>query len=249
MPVYTVGKTKIPYEIRRGDNLARRYIEVTPDQVIVTVQHEDQDSDIQGFLKRKERWLFDHTQRLKNFSQDNQKIHRFVSGVKIPYRGRRVKLTVARGSDDQVHIHYKGGFFISLPDYVTADTQDEIIQSELRLWMKQQVRKDVQAYVRHYKALTGLTPKAVRVKDQKHMWGSCGKDGVINLNWHLVYAPKSVLEYAVWHEMCHLKHRTHDKVFWSYLRKYMPDYESRKIWLEENKGIDTIYLGAASHVS
>ena len=53
----------------------------------------------------------------------------------------------------------------------------------------------------------------------------------------LVYAPKSVLEYAVWHEMCHLKYRTHDKVFWSYLRKYMADYESRKIWLEENEAL------------
>lgn len=232
MPAYTIGKTKIPYELRRGENLERRYIEVTPEQVIVTVQSEDQDNDIAGFLKRKERWLFDHTQRLKDINRDTQKVHRFVSGVKIPYRGRKVKLTVARSSDDQIHIHYKNGFFISLPDYVTADMQDEIVESELRLWMKSQVRKDIHRYVKHYKALTGLSPKSVAVKDQKYMWGSCGKSGAINFNWHLVYAPKAVLEYAVWHEMCHLKHRTHDKTFWSYLRSFMPDYQERKEWLE-----------------
>ncbi|MGR9175657.1 M48 metallopeptidase family protein [Rhizobium leguminosarum] len=26
----------------------------------------------------------------------------------------------------------------------------------------------------------------------------------MNLNWHLIFAPKPVLEYAVVHEMCHL---------------------------------------------
>ncbi len=124
--------------------------------------------------------------------------------------------------------------FVSLPDYVTPMLQDDIIESEIRFWLKQQVRKDIRGYVKHYQMLSGLEPKSVRVKDQKHMWGSCGKDGAINLNWQLIYAPKSVLEYAVWHEMCHLKHRTHDKVFWNYLKKFMPDYQERKEWLEKH---------------
>jgi predicted metal-dependent hydrolase len=235
MPVYIVGKTKIPYEIRRSDNLARRYIEVTPDQVIVTVQSEDQEDDIAGFLKRKERWLFDHTQRLKNLSQDNHKDRRFVSGVKIPYRGRRVKLLISRNSDKDIQVYYKNGFYVSLPDFVTSSIQDEVVESELRLWMKQQARKDVLGYVRKCQKLVGCSPKSIKVKDQKHMWGSCGKDGSINLNWQLVYAPKSVLEYAVLHELCHLKYRTHDKKFWSFLGSLMPDYKERKLWLENNE--------------
>lgn len=235
MPIYTIGRAKIPYEVRRADNLARRYIEVTPEQVIVTVQTEDQDNDVEAFLKRKERWLFDHTQRIKDKAKDIEKIQRYVSGAKILYRGRRVKLTVGYGSDEYVHIQYKGGFIVTLPDYVTSDIQDEVIESELRMWMKSQLRKDVNEFVHRFSAMSGLKPKAVRIKDQKHMWGSCGKDGSINLNWHLIYVPKQVLEYAVWHEMCHLKHRTHDNKFWSFLKRYMQDFEQRRQWLEESQ--------------
>jgi predicted metal-dependent hydrolase len=54
----------------------------------------------------------------------------------------------------------------------------------------------------------------VRIKDQKHVWGSCGPDRIVNLNWHLIFAPKTVLEYAVVHELCHLRHRNHDRSFW-----------------------------------
>lgn len=150
-----------------------------------------------------------------------------------------MKLTVARSTDDKIHQYYKNGFFISLPDYVTTDKQDEIIQSELPMWLKRQVRKDVRSYLKHYQVLTGLILKGMRVKDQKHMWGSCGKEGVINSNWHLVFAPKAILEYVVWHEMCHLKHRNHEKVFWSYLCKDMPDYEVWKRSLEQHEsGVD-----------
>jgi hypothetical protein len=56
--------------------------------------------------------------------------------------------------------------------------------------------------------------QGVRIKDQKHVWGSCGPDRIVNLNWHLIFAPKTVLEYAVVHELCHLRHRNHDRSFW-----------------------------------
>jgi hypothetical protein len=51
----------------------------------------------------------------------------------------------------------------------------------------------------------------------------------------LVYAPKAVLEYSVLHELCHLEHLTHGSEFWAFLEKAMPDYEERKVWLEENE--------------
>lgn len=234
MPVYTIGKTKIPYEIHRSSEILRRYIEVTPDRVLVTVQDNDKDIDITEFLRRKERWLFEHTQRLKGKTKDTAKVSRYLSGAKILYRGRHMKLNVSRTSDTQICIEYKNGFFIALPDYVTSDIQDDTIEQELRLWMKHKLRKDVREYIKHYEKLSRLKPKAIHIKEQKHMWGSCGKDGSINLNWHLVGAPKPILEYAVWHEMCHLKHRTHDRAFWSYLKKFMPDYQERKEWLEQH---------------
>ncbi|SMH55152.1 M48 metallopeptidase family protein [Azospirillum agricola] len=43
--------------------------------------------------------------------------------------------------------------------------------------------------VRRHGEPNGLKPKDARVKDQKHVWGSCGIDRVVNLNWQLVFAP------------------------------------------------------------
>src|SRR3954464_9172769 len=72
-------------------------------------------------------------------------------------------------------------------------------------------------------------------KEQKHVWGSCGIDRTINLNWHLIFAPRTVLEYAVVHELCHLRHRTHDQAFWTLVGTILPDWEVRKAWLDRNE--------------
>ena len=41
------------------------------------------------------------------------------------------------------------------------------------------------------------------------------------------------MEYVVAHEVCHLKHRHHDPVFWRTLGGIMPDWRERKVLLEE----------------
>jgi predicted metal-dependent hydrolase len=51
----------------------------------------------------------------------------------------------------------------------------------------------------------------------------------------LIFAPKTVLEYAVVHELCHLRHRTHDRDFWGLVGTILPNWEAKKAWLDQNE--------------
>jgi predicted metal-dependent hydrolase len=235
MPVYNIGNTQIEYTLERKSDIERRYIEIMPNRVLVTVSDQDNDADVEQFLNRKERWLFDNTQKVNELAAMGHTVHRFVTGVKIPYRGRRMKLTITRKTTPDVEVAFRNGFIISLPDYVTDKHQDDIVEDALKLWMKRRVKKDTHEIVSRYSRKHSLTPKAIRIKDQKHLWGSCSTDGTINLNWNLIYAPKPVLQYAVLHELCHLTHRTHCNEFWSLVKRFMPDYEDHKQWLDKNE--------------
>lgn len=240
MPVYTIGSTQIEYTLERKSNIERRYIEIMPSHVLVTVSDQDNDADVEQFIHRKERWLFDNTQRVNDLAIKGHSIHRFITGVKVPYRGRRMTLTITRKTTPDVEVTFRNGFSVALPDYVTDASQDDIVEDALRMWMKRRVKNDVAEIVERYARKHDLYPKAVRIKDQKHLWGSCSKDGTINLNWRLIYAPKPVLEYAVLHELCHLEHRTHCVKFWSLVKRIMPDYEAHKAWLDKNEHMTVV---------
>ena len=54
-----------------------------------------------------------------------------------------------------------------------------------------------------------------------------------NLNPDLIKAPKKWIDYVMVHELCHLKIRNHSSGYYRLLKKIMPDWEERKIQLEQ----------------
>ncbi|WP_220151420.1 M48 family metallopeptidase [Thalassospira profundimaris] len=229
-----IGNTEIPYALKRTGSSEKARITVTPDFVEVVVPPHATDAQIDQAIERRRRWIFEQTRKMRNIAENAPSISRFVSGAKIPFRGRMMRLKVVSTDDSLVHISYRNGFYIEYPASAAAQSQDMLIEDALRLWLKKRLRQDVGDFIRHYGPKYGLVPKSWHIKDQKHLWGSCGNDDRIHINWHLIFAPKAVLEYAVVHELCHLRHRNHDKPFWNLVGSILPDYSARKTWLDQN---------------
>ena len=82
-----------------------------------------------------------------------------------------------------------------------------------------------------YSPRAGNEPPGVIAKNQLKRWGSCTKDGNLNLNWKIIMAPMSVVDYVVDHELVHLGVQDHSREFWQKMRVVLPDYERRKEWL------------------
>lgn len=236
----TVGSVEIPYVLRRSDAATRARITVTPDSVEVVVPSAATEDEIAGVLQRRRAWLYEQTRHMAERMARSNAVRRFVSGAKIPYRGRLMRLRVEPSDDTLVSVAYRNGFLVGCPQSVAPSSHDDLIESALRLWLRKRLRQDVADLVRRYGEPNGLKPRDVRVKDQKHVWGSCGIDRVVNLNWQLVFAPRTVLEYAVVHELCHLRHRTHDRAFWGLVGTILPDWEARKAWLDQNEHFLTL---------
>lgn len=88
--------------------------------------------------------------------------------------------------------------------------------------------------VNSYAGKVGVTPSKVNIKKMRTRWGSASKNNVINLNEHLLKAPKGAIGYVILHEICHLKIRNHSHRFWELVQKFMPNYEENRKWLEVN---------------
>ena len=193
--------------------------------------------EIDAFVKRRRRWIFTKLDEVNEASAKlvSTQPSRFATGAKIPYRGRMMRLTVSATNDDGITVTYNNGFYVDIP--LSRTVTDKEIKTAIESWMKERLRMDCRDFVRRYEAKLGLRPQGIRVKDQKHLWGSLGKDQIININWHLVFAPKQITEYVVAHEMCHLKHKNHSPAFWSLLRSVFKATDECRSWLERNKEV------------
>src|SRR4051794_4968269 len=110
MPVLTVGETDIHYVLRRSDAATRARLTVTPETVEVVVPTCATDDQITGVLHRRRKWLYDQTQFMTEQRAKAPMIARFVSGAKIPYRGRLMRLTVEPTEQSLVEVAFRNGF-------------------------------------------------------------------------------------------------------------------------------------------
>jgi len=235
MPVYRIGEREIEYTLLRSPQARKASLSVTPQSFDLLVPEGATEEQIYAVLERRRGWIIETVQHMQERARAQTRVYQFVTGAKIPYRGRMTKLTIEPFEGSLVEVSFHNGFQIRKPHDLSPDASDSIIESALRLWLKRRVRDDARDFVRRQGERHGLKPRGVQIKDQKHMWGSCGKDRQINLNWHLIFAPKPVLEYAVVHEMCHLKHRNHEPEFWDLVGRVLPDWKDRKAWLDKNE--------------
>lgn len=234
MPTLQIGRKEIPYELRRSATASERRITISPGHVEVLALTRDNDDDIAGFLERKRQWVFDTVREMERITASRHAVPRFITGSKIPYRGRNMSLTVRRTDAERIAIAYRNGFIVDLPHWA-GDDADHLVASELKLWLKQRARRDVREIAADYGKRFGLVPRSIRTTDLAHGWGSCGPEGNILINWHLIFAPRKVLEYVVVHELAHLRVRSHGPEFWELVKTLQATFAGSRSWLEQHQ--------------
>jgi hypothetical protein len=83
-------------------------------------------------------------------------------------------------------------------------------------------------------ALAGTPYSGLDIRAQRTRWASCSAAGHMSFNWRLLLAPERVLEYVVWHEVCHLRVLDHSQRFWTLLEAHWPGYREDREWLSRH---------------
>lgn len=99
---------------------------------------------------------------------------------------------------------------------------------------RRQAKAVITSRVRHYAALMGLAPRAVKVNGARRRWGSCSSTGSLNFSYRLLFAPLAVMDYVVVHELVHMVHLNHSQAFWNRVATVLPNFKQHHRWLKDN---------------
>jgi predicted metal-dependent hydrolase len=144
-------------------------------------------------------------------------------GSTVPYLGSVLTLV---GEPGRVRVHRRGSQLL-VPD--GADRR-----AALERWYRRAAREEIGPRLDRACALSGCTYSQLTIRGQKTRWGSCSRSGAMSFNWRLLLAPEPVLDYVVWHEVCHLQVMDHSPRFWALLAKHYPSYREPLRWLRRN---------------
>jgi len=224
---FIYGNHCFDYELIR-QNRKTLSLTVRPDLgIVVKCPDYAEDNRIDQFLKRKWFWM---VKQLRYFEKYQRKIYRreYISGESFMYLGRQYQLIVRKG-DDGISL-IKGKLMIDTSKSVSNGQYNKKLINDWYLNRAEIVFKQ-----RFEEVLQGFNydqPPELELRKMNKRWGSFLGNKKIYLNPLLISTSKECVDYVITHELCHVKHRNHDKKFYAFLKSKMPDWERRKEKLE-----------------
>ncbi len=211
--------TEIPYTVRRSSR-ARR-VRVTVDAargVQVVLPHRAAEREAAAAVRELGPWI---RRRFGELQRAQETVA--ARGDTVPYLGLTLTLRPQTGRS---RVHRRGA------ELLVPDGPERA--AALERWFRHAARQEIAARLDRACEVAGLAYERLTIRGQRTRWASCSPARAMSFNWRLLLAPEAVLDYVVWHEVCHLRIMDHSPRFWALLERYCPDYRVHRDWLRSN---------------
>jgi predicted metal-dependent hydrolase len=226
--VVQFGGTQIEYAIRRSRRRGTVSIAVDPAEgVVLTSPSETPVEKLDRLVHLKAPWIVRRLRRQSDVPPAPAR--EFVSGETYLYFGRQYRLRLVVDSPEVGPICLRAGWLhLRVPHGLKEAHRAGYVRAALIDWYQRRAAERLPEQVYGLAERMRLPVRRVAIRDQKARWASCDARGVVRLNWRIVQAARSCIEYVIAHELVHLEHRDHSPEFWAQLGRTMPDYEQRR---------------------
>lgn len=224
-----IGGETVPFRVVRS---AERHKTIalqmrTDGQVVVRAPAHTPITRIKEVLRRKTAWLSVRRRMALAKAVPTASTKEFVAGESFSLLGqqRRLKFVSREGA---VTAEVSGRSLVVAGPAQRALTPKEIRSALRACFQREATFVFRQRLLRFWPKLGLKTPPRLHLADQTRRWGSCSSRSELRLNWQLVGAPLSLVDYVIVHELCHLRWSNHSTRFWRELRRILPDYTQRE---------------------
>jgi len=210
--------TEIPYTVRRSSRARRVRVNVhthTGVEVVLPARAPERAAAVAVSELRP--WI---ESRLEEAQQVLARIA--ARAGTVPYLGTALELVPQRGRQ-RVH---RDGSRLLVPD---GDHRPA-----LERFYRRAARAEIAPRLDRAAALAGTPYSTLDIRAQRTRWASCTANGRMSFNWRLLLAPEHVLEYVIWHEVCHLQILDHSPRFWALVERRWPAYREDRRWLSRH---------------
>ena len=211
----------VVYQVRRSDRARRVRVTVDPTRGIeVVLPRRAPEREAAAAVRELRPWI---ERRVAEIEGARAAVA--ARGDTVPYLGRDAG--AVGSSPGALRVTRRGDVLFVPPD-------GEARTPALERWYRRAARSEIEPRLQRACALAGTSYSRLTIRGQRTRWASCSRSGAMSFNWRLLLAPEPVLDYVVWHEVCHLEVMDHSPRFWRLVAARSPGYREHVRWLRAN---------------
>lgn len=202
-------------------------IHIYPDKrVIVRAPHGAASHEIAQIVEKRGAWISRHLARLRDRIAEETFRLRFEHAQSLPYLGEALTLHVRQAA--RTRARHQGDLLI----VETAAPDDPAqIERAVERWLRQQANMIFAERLEECHARIDwmqVSLPTLKIRRMRSRWGSCSGAGNVTLNLRLIHLSPEVIDYVIYHELCHLREMNHSRRFYALLQRALPSWQERR---------------------
>lgn len=165
-------------------------------------------------------------------------IKQWNTGEKIYYKGE--EFTIVRQFQNTTRItlnleEIQKQIIITLPEDINQEQVKTYIDKLIKKLLKTNTESAIAERLPYWSKITQIDYNEVKVRDAITRYGSCMPSKKnLYFSSRLIMLPHDKIDAIIVHELCHMKHKNHNKEFYDLVKKYIPNYKEIDKWLKVN---------------
>jgi len=206
----------VPYQLRRSRRRRTLGLTVTASEVRIHAPSWTPRAEIESYVRQQHDWLHRAWTRMQARVPQTDA----APASEVRYLGRTLRLDIRPSLFGEVQRH---GDTLRVHAPLDAD-----IASLIRAWLHVRATRLLAWRLARIARKLGRAPSRFALSNAQTQWGSCTRRGHVRLNWRLVQAPLTLIDYVAAHELAHLVHLDHSPRFWAQVADLCPEALARR---------------------
>lgn len=222
------GTKTIEYSIRRS--VRRGTVSIAIDRngdVLVTAPSPASVLRVDDIVHSKASWIIERLKKQRDLPPPPAE-REFVSGETFLYLGRQHRLRLDWNQEPRPLRLESGWLRLPIPKHLGDEHRARFVRAALVDWYRRRAAEKLPRRLALWAEKVGLNLPDLLLVEPRKRWGSASASGTLRINWRIIQAPPSLVDYVLAHELTHLRHPNHTRHFWSALGRVMPDCDARK---------------------
>lgn len=216
MNIFGIKNNVIEYTVNKADNKGI-YISVQNGEVLVNAPWYVTSNQIQEVVEQKRKWIIE---KLNEYELKRKNINKYIYLL-----GNKYELEIKYESISVPEVNVENSIVeILLPNKYRKIDNRAIIQIVLNKLIEEVAQDEIEMAMEKARVLLGFAPEDFKIENMGNTLGKC-ENKVITINPEITKYNRTVIEYVVMHEYCHLKYKTHSKKFLEMIEKNQKNYK------------------------
>ena len=191
---------------------------------------------LMAILKKEEEKLYEKYTKI--ITSQISTIKQWVTGEEIHYKGKKIAIIreIKDISKIKVNLDLKQKqIIITLPEKISQEQAKMNVDKLIKKLLKNNTEAVIAERLPYLSEITGIDYNQVKVRDATTRYGSCMPHKKnLYFSSRIVMLPEDKIDAIIVHELCHMKHKNHNREFYDLVAKYIPNYKEIDKWLKVN---------------